>query len=470
MKKICTLLLASFSCLFALEFNEEINNIVSNNPEVKAKLSYYKAVKEDVQIAKSSYKPSIDVTGTYGKEKLEYDRSINNTNETSHSATVSIKQNLFNGFYTQSTVEQNEARLSSAAYSFLDTLNITSLASIQAYLEVLKQKELTELFKENVRNHEDIYSKIEERTNAGRGRKSEVQQTESRLQLAYSNLVVQQNNYQDTLTNYNYYAGKYFDFDTAQKPKFTFELPKNLDDTLHLALANNYAIKALQSNMEAKKSEYESTKSNFYPKIDAIASKDWTNNVDGVDGKKDTAKAYLMFSYNLYNGGRDEAQQAKKLHEVQEETNNLQKIKRDILKTARLSYVAYEMYKKQLEYLALHVKAAKDTLESYKEEYNLGRRDLLAILDAQKEYITARQTYLKAEYDFLYSKFRILEAISQLPVKLHLSNLDKVDSTLIQDKLADTTRYPKNSLCDNDTNDQNCQNIPVINIGYLQDK
>ncbi|DAB33562.1 MAG TPA: hypothetical protein CFH82_09735 [Sulfurospirillum sp. UBA12182] len=455
----CTLLGDSF-------FNE-VNSIINNHPDIQKQLEYYQSVEQDIAISKSEYQPSLDFQSSFGKEKIEYEGTTQDTDETFYQNSLTLTQNLFQGFATDAKVEQNRARLSSAAFTLLDSANNLALESIKSYMDVLREDALTNLYQENVKNHEDIYSKIKERTDAGRGRMSEVQQTLSRLHLAKSNLIVQQNNFFDTLSNYHYYVGKHFDMVNTQKPIFDFSLPKDVDEASIVAIKNNPAIKVMRSNVLAKKAEYTSATSNFYPSIDAVVSRDWEHNANGVNGDKDTTKAYLSLKYNLYKGGSHEAQRVKVMKQIEEENSALNKLKREVIKATRLAFSSYKSYEEQIKYLALHVQAAKETLDSYNEEYNLGRRDLLAILDAQKEYITARQTLLRAEYDFLYAKFRLLNVTSQLPKVLNLDVLKNVDYGIIKESLEDDKHFDIDSLCDNDTNPSKCLNTPVLNIGYL---
>lgn len=453
--------------LYSSDLMNEINDIINNHPDIKKQLGYYKSVEQDIAISKSEYQPSLDFQSSIGREKIDYDSSTNNTNETFHQNSITLTQNIFQGFATDAKVEQNRARLSAAAYTLLDNANSLALESIKAYMDVLREDALTKLYEENVKNHEDIFSKIKEKTDAGKGRMSEVQQTKSRLHLAKSNLIVQQNNFYDTLSNYHYYVGKHFDTTNTQKPSFDYPLPQSIDEASMVALKNNPATYVMRSNVIAKKAELKNAKSEFFPKIDAIVSQEWTHNASGVDGDKDTTKAYLTLRYNLYKGGSHEAQKIKVLSQIEEENSAFNKLKREIIKATRLAFTSYKSYKEQIEYLALHVKAAKETLDSYNEEYNLGRRDLLAILDAQKEYITARQTLLRAEYEFLYAKFRLLSVTSELPKVLNLDLLRSVDYAVIKQDLEDEANFGGNSLCDNDANPTNCSNAPKLNIGCL---
>jgi len=448
-----------------------LNNAIKANPDVNRQLKYYESVLQDLEIAKSGNLPTLDYQGSVGEERTKRENS-DSLNLTHYNNTITLRQNLFNGFQTTSEIEQNEARISSAAYSVIDSANRLSYETIKSYLEVLKENELVTLYNENVKNHEDILSRIKERTDAGIGRQSEVQQTKSRLSLAHANLIVQQNNYQDTLTNYLFNVGRHFNEKSYATPTLDYKFPDTIDEATKTAIQNNPALKVMRSNILAKKAEHRRSKSGFYPIIDAVVNQDWSDNVDGVKGTKESTDAYLTLRYNLYKGGADEAEKLKTLASIQEESEALNKTRRDIVKATRLSYMAYKTYEAQIEYLNVHVTTSQETLNSYIDEYSLGRRDLLAILDAQKEYNTARQTLTRAKYDLLISQYRLLSNMNVLLDQFNLDIAKKVNIDIINDQVSQNENFSNDNICDNPIskeklNQYGCENTPEINIGYL---
>ena len=448
-----------------------LNNAIKANPDVNRQLKYYESVLQDLEIAKSGNLPTLDYQGSVGEERTKRENS-DSLNLTHYNNTITLRQNLFNGFQTTSEIEQNEARISSAAYSVIDSANRLSYETIKSYLEVLKENELVTLYNENVKNHEDILSRIKERTDAGIGRQSEVQQTKSRLSLAHANLIVQQNNYQDTLTNYLFNVGRHFNEKSYATPTLDYKFPDTIDEATKTAIQNNPALKVMRSNILAKKAEHRRSKSGFYPIIDAVVNQDWSDNVDGVKGTKESTDAYLTLRYNLYRGGADEAEKLKTLASIQEESEALNKTRRDIVKATRLSYMAYKTYEAQIEYLNVHVTTSQETLNSYIDEYSLGRRDLLAILDAQKEYNTARQTLTRAKYDLLISQYRLLSNMNVLLDQFNLDIAKKVNIDIINDQVSQNENFSNDNICDNPIskeklNQYGCENTPEINIGYL---
>lgn len=440
--------------LFAEQPYNIINNSVENHPDVNRQMKYYNGVLQDLEIAKSDNLPTLDYRGEIGQGRYAKE-DIDTSKSTYWKNNLTLKQNLFRGYKTQSEVEQNEARISEAAYTVLDRANTVAIDTMSAYVEVLKENELTKLFKENVQNHINILAKIEERSDAGIGKKSDVLQTQSRLDLAYSNLIVQQNNFEDTLTQYHFIVGRHFDQKEFIVPKANFNMPANINEAAYLALLQNPSVKALKSSIIAKKAEYKKSRSELYPVLDAVLSQDWENNADGYDGREDTTSIGLVARWNLYRGGADEAGKLKAFEGLNEEKRNLRRIQRDVIKQARLAYMAYQAYTPQIEYLQEHVLKSKQTLDAYEEEYSLGRRDLLAILDAQKEYNAAQQTLITAEHNLLLSKYRVASAINEL---LNITKSDitsKLLLTSIEEDLNNDKNFAKNVLCDNPINKKN---------------
>lgn len=462
--------------LFALglqaeSLNDVLNSAIKANPDVNRQMRYYESVLQDLEIAKSGNLPTLDYQGSVGQERTKREGTPSE-DLTHYSNNITLRQNIFNGFQTTSEIKQNKARISSAAYSVIDTANNVSYETIKAYLEVLKEHELNNLYQENVKNHQDILDKIKERTDAGIGRQSEVQQTNSRLSLAHANLIVQQNNYQDTLTNYLFYVGHHFDENNYIIPTIDYRFPSSIDEATKIAIGNNPALKVMRSNIIAKKAENKKAQSNFYPTIDAVVSQDWDDNIDGTEGTRESTNAYLTLKYSLYRGGADEAEKLKTIASIQEESESLNRTRRDIVKATRLSYMSYKTYKEQIKFLKLHVKASKETLDSYLDEYALGRRDLLAILDAQKEYNTARQTYTRAKYDLLSSQYKLLSSMNELLNQFKLNIKKQVNFDIIKDIILNNKNFSKDNICDNPLskeklNQYGCETTPQIDIGYL---
>ena len=332
-----------------------------------------------------------------------------------------MTQNLFNGYDTTFQQEQTKARATSALYDVYDIADNVALRAVQAYLEVLKQRQLFYLAIENVESHEEILAQIRERNRSGVGRRSQLQQTEGRVASAHASLIAQQNNLQDAVSQLHEILGRYVDPEALVEPTLPPLPPESLDDLIDQALRAHPAMRVAQSNIQAAQADYKRSLRTKYPNVDLRLATEYGEDIDGLDGETEEARIVLNFSYNLYSGGRNQAESQQKINIVYEQKEFAARIRRQIINTLSLSWVADTSISRQLEFLHLHIVKADETAESYKEEFFIGQRDLLDLLDAKNELNSAKNQHARARFDGLIARYRVYEGFGQL---LQVSDVD----------------------------------------------
>jgi len=399
----------------AVTLEETVKEVLNTNPQVLERINYFRSVKQDVGIAESGYYPKIDIVAGIGRERTNNrGTSFDNVHLYREEAGVILSQNLFEGFGTQNYVNKQLYRVSSAAYSVIEQANQTSLSMIEAYTELFKQKELLGSAEANVETHKKINSKIQERIDSGVGANSELEQSSSRLALAESNLIVQMNNYEDAISKFIKVYGSFVHPDDLEEPMALSTLPTSRSQAIAEASKLNPSLKVQRANIKVAKSNYNLTEKNFYPRFDIEARQDWNKNVGGVNGNDYSASIMLKMRYNLYNGNADTANKQKSISELHQEMRVLEDFQRRVEESIRLSWMAYTTLDKQIGYLKTHKELSEKTLTSYVEEFNLGRRTLLDILDTEEEMYSADRELVTAKYDHMLAQYRIIESIGTL--------------------------------------------------------
>lgn len=473
------------TALFAMELDSFVSDSISADPSVREKLHTFRQVRRDQEIVNSGWQPSIDLSGSTGSYdtqspatsqiKREYDSSR---------IELSVTQNLFNGFDTTYQEQQTQAQMKSALNEIFDTADNLALDAVQAYLDALKQNKLVELAKTNVGSHERILSQIRERNSSGVGRGSELQQTEGRLARAHASLVAQQNNLQDAITKLHTILGRYVQPSELVIPK-TPEYPTlSLDELIDQALKKHPAMKVAHYNIQAALADSKRAKRNNYPKLDLRLAKETGNDINGFTGDTDQLSLVLNLSYNLYNGGADRAEHSKKVSVVHQEQDFSARVRRQIINSLRLAWVANESLSLQSKYLATHTQKARQTVDSYGEEFFIGQRDLIDLLDAESELNTAENVQTIAFYDLLAAKFRVLEAMGTLfpalnldfevgqdnlrIVKLEAKGIDVLPLNLDRDadKEINTSDHCDNTIYTYAVNDFGCRDTEFEKFGY----
>ncbi len=401
--------------LMALDLSDMIVDSVSAHPEVKEKIHVYRQVRSDRDVAESGWRPSVDLEASTGVYETE-SPVTGNRSESYNSSNVelALTQNLFNGYDTTYQIEQTEARTRAALFDVYDTADNIALRAIQAYMEVIKQRRLYQLALENVAEHEKILSQIRDRNLSGVGRRSQLQQTEGRLARAQASLIAQQNNLADAATQLHQILGRYVDPQALSDPDLPPLPREDLDMLIDQALGNHPAMRVAASNIEAAQSDHRRSLRTRYPNLDLRLATEYGDDVGGLDGNTEETSLVLNLTYNFYSGGRNQAERQKKISAVYEQKEFAARVRRQVINTLRLSWTADDLLAKQLKFLEAHVIKAGQTVESYQEEFFIGQRDLIDLLDAANELNSARNQFAEAKYDALSARYRVYEGIGRL--------------------------------------------------------
>ena len=415
--------LASISCIFSssvfgLTLKESVIEVLNTNPVVQERLKNYRATQQDLNIAESEYYPKIDLRATAGSNyagKL-YDH-VNNINYTNYETSLQLTQNLFDGFGTMYKVDYQQARILAAAYNYVEKSNDSAFKMTSAYLNVMRSYELLETANENVQINEEIYKKVKDLYDSGLTTDSEVKKIESSLALARSNYIVQQTNTHDTEYNFKRILGRMPERNEMKRPAFDFPMPQSQERAALYAIDHNPSLLVSRYNIKGAQALWQQKKKEYYPKVDLEVSQFYNDaqaDNNGFDQPDDRFRARLVLTYNLFHGGADSADIQKNVSAIDQEIEIKRDLKRQVIEGLDLSWNAYESIGKQLKILREYSKYSDKTLELYKEEYDLGRRSLLDLLSSQNDVINARSQIITAEYDHLFAKYRVLDAMGLL--------------------------------------------------------
>ncbi len=427
------MMLSSTALLQGLTLEESVKDMVRTDPVIQDRYRHYRQVEEDLRIAKAQFLPTLDLTTGMGKQFIDDRSQYTNLDDLGY---VNVKLrgnlNLFNGFGDVHYMNEQQERLNSAQQDMLDIVNTQTLTLVEAYLNVLKKKRDVDLSKENLNNHEETYFKIVDKSETGAGKASDLYQASSRLALAQSNHLTAVNDLREALIKFEKLYGKDVDIDFFVPQYRIPEIKGTFEDIFELAKKNNNAIKVAKNNIDVKREAYLKDLRYFMPQLDLEVSEEYLTNDDAV--KVDQFKGTILFnlSWQLYNGGADMALRRKNLEAVTQESEYLREAERQLKEKLLYAWNSYEILGQQRKYLNTHIEYSKDTVNSYAEEFLLGNRQLLNVLDAEREFYTSRKEYNSANYDFDLSKFRIMEAVGAFYDYFDLN------ATFIQDYYAES--------------------------------
>jgi len=391
-----------------------IKKALASNPDVLIQVNERLSRNEEVEGAKAGYLPTLDLNAGIGSERSRNSstRSSGNTHRTltRQESSISARQMLFDGFATKHEVERQQARVSSTAYTVHGVAENTALEAAEAYINLLRNDTLLKLAQENLDAHKRSFDQIKIRSDAGVGRRADLEQISGRLALANSNLIAAQSNYDDGITTYIKVVGE-APVGTPIKPiKQKEGIPSSKDDAIKQAIEKHPTLKSAVSDVEAAMAQHRASRNTFYPRFDLELSQSWNNDLDGQTGTNNDSQAMVRMRYNLLNGGGDAARKRQTAHLIDEAKEVRNRTYRQVVETMRLSWNAFDATEQQLVYLKQHVNATVRTRDAYQKQFNIGQRTLLDLLNAENELFQAKQSYISAEFDNLFARYRILNA------------------------------------------------------------
>lgn len=399
----------------SITLDKMIAGVLDTNPVVNSyKQEYLKSLK-DLDIASSVYYPVLNLYANAGH--LKKTEKIHSSEKKSgkglqYDASLVLTENLFNGGKDMNGKKEQSHITNSTAYKLIQNSNEIAYESSKAYLELIRTKLLLDIAKRNVEAHEEIYSLIKDRTSSGFARASEERQAGSRLALAKNNLLSANNDYEDASSRFKRLFGNNVDINALVMPEFKSVVPSSLEELNNMSKKCNPSVRVQTENMSVYEYKTKVSKGEYLPKLDLELSakydKDKVYQSYNEDRRDTQVGAFLRFSYNLFNKGHDKLNVEKSKIDSLAGQMNYNSTLRELEESNEFAFNSYNISKDKLNYLNDYVDYAKSTLLTYQDEFKIGKRDLINVLDAQSEYFTAARELINTKSNILLTEYKML--------------------------------------------------------------
>lgn len=426
LKLVVTGVIASIalsSTVSAQSLKEALQQTVNENPEIQASKDERLAVEQEIDQARAGYFPTVDISTGYGFEQslnpstrsriFSSNQQLGTVQYGREEAALMVRQMIFDGLATPNEVARQEARTNAKAFNVFGRSEITALKAVEAYLNVLRREELLALAQENLTFHARTNDQITLRGQQGIGKKADTEQSIGRVSLAETNVRAEEGNLKDAKTAFlrvvGVIPGK---LEMPANPNNL--LPKDIDAAVEKAVANHPILKSANADVDSALSQHETAKAAYMPRVDFEGGGSYNNNLDGIPGTNQDATAMLRLRYNLFNGGKDLARRNETSHLIAQSKDIRDNTYRQVVESMRLSWVAHQTIKNQLEFFKNHQEASIKTIEAYQSQFNIGQRTLLDLLDSANEMFVAKSAYTNAKYDEAFAAYRILASMGSL--------------------------------------------------------
>lgn len=397
---------------------------IASNPEVQAAWHEFLAAENARKVARGGYFPNLDLSARAGSEEREL-VDANTTQEFDHRGVdLTLTQMLWDGLFTRNEVRSRDHVRRTRYFEVRNAAEATALEAFRAFQDVQRYRELVDLAQRNYDSHREVYDQISERVRAGISRSVDLEQVSGRVALAQANLITETSNLHDVSARYERVVGEPPPPRLAPAPSLDKDFPASIGTALDTAYAAHPAINAAHENIRASHYAVSSARSAYSPRLDIRLRAEQGDDINQIQGETNDQIAELVLSYNLFNGGSDRAQVAQRMDEEKTAEYLRDQTCREVRQNLRIAYNDTARLQDQLLHLNVHKLSTEKTREVYRDQFTLGQRTLLDLLDTENEAFDARRAYANAEYDRSIAQARSLASMGQLLAALQISRGD----------------------------------------------
>jgi adhesin transport system outer membrane protein len=419
---------------------------VLTNPEVQARWNGFKASESERQYARSGFFPKIDFVGTIGMRNLKTP-TANYGTFNFNAAELTLDQMLYDGMFTANESKRLGLAKLTRYYELREIAENITLEAMRAYIDVLRYRELVDAATQNYIEHKRSAQLVQERAKSGVGKGVDVEQANGRLALSEFNLVVELTNLHDVSARYLRVVGEKppVSLPTLPEPFVLGVMPPTVQVLMDEGLQGSPTLNAAVENTLAYRKGIESRKAFFLPRLDLrlYQSREQAHGGD-VSGVTNDKGIQLTLSYNLYRGGADKALERKAVEDA-EQAHDLQiKACRDVRQTLSIAYSDVQSIASQQRYQETHRLSTEKSLEAYRQQFDIGQRTLLDMLDSQNEFFEATRSYINSRHNQAIAQARTLAGMGRL---VNTMGVSREDIPSAQEAGQERDRIDPSELC-----------------------
>jgi len=338
----------------------------------------------------------------YEQKQIIQDRVERN----SHSASISLYQNIFDFGRSIYSIKQANAMNRAAESSLLSTRQSVILNVKTNYYNLLKAMKLQKVYEDAVELSEAQVKRVESMVEVGSASKAEWYQARVSFGENLRNLITQKNMVSMARADLNNALGR--------NPNTPFEIQEDAGEAIHpdydfetaveTALKNNPEIKSALQELRATSYGIRVAQSRYLPNIGVQAR--YSRNNDDI-GRVYSPELNRDFSVtmgigldlNIFNGFADHAAVQKADLNSQIAQERFAESQRVLIATVKQHFLSLQALKDIIEINQENLEAAEENLRLQQERRRVGAGTELEVSEAQVRVTEAQSTLVRAEYD-----------------------------------------------------------------------
>jgi len=390
-----------------------IDSALKNNLKLNAERKNQKSIKQNVNISRSEFLPSISLSSDQS--------SSNSTNKTNQSGsklsdssldtetkTISVDQKIFQGFKGYNSLKKSELEVKQADFKLKQVEQQTILDTVSAYFDFIFKNKNEEFNLSNVNLFERQVESDSARLQKGEITLTDLAQSESSLAGANAKLIKAKTELLASKTNFERVIREKAPSSINTNENVRIDLPNTLEEAIDVARLNNADLLIAKLDYQISEKDLSIEKAKLSPSASINYSKsenkDYSSTVDELD--QEIIKATI--TWPIIKGGENISSIKKSSLRKQRSLLLSEDAENEVVTETTNAWSKYQSSEGVLIATEAQLKAAEIANEGITLEYDSGNtRTTLEVIQSRSLLLDARIAFAKAERDFMISKFEL---------------------------------------------------------------
>ncbi len=430
-----TVLLAiSGQVALAENFSDMLARAYEVNPGLRANYIAISEANEAVPTANALIKPSFDANISLGIEGSDVEQGGISQDGAGHSASAALiaTQPLYTFGRYDAALGQALAASDTAILGFQAKIQQTLSTAAKAYLDVIESSEEVKLNENNVNVLKSQLKATQDRFDVGELTRTDVALAESALAGSESELEGARAKLAAASAAYEEVSGA--QPGTVSLPESFSFLPTSLIAAQDIAKTQALEIKLSDMALKSVEDEIASKKAADNPIVNLNGNASLSDKDVLSSTKTHGFSVTAQLSVPLYNGGARESDVRKAMSKKVRLQREREQTLREVASNVSSTWARLESARKTIVSSKAAVRAARLAMQGTREEFNVGERTLVDVLDAEQKFLNASVQLVRAEVGWYKAQVELALVVGSLDEDNLNLKVSKYDVTALRPK------------------------------------
>ncbi len=415
MRKLFILLLFVFLVPFSLlareiDLREAVEIAIKNNPTLKSKEAMVKQSEANRLLAISPFLPNI----YFETEYLKYRNNGLPVYEGFDWA-LTMNINLFSGFSSLNYYREAVKLLEASRASYNSTKLDIVMSVVNAYIGVLKAKELLEAAKADLEDAETNYRLVKKRYEVGLSPLADLYNAEAKVEDAKYTLTTREADYEKAKIALLISMGLNIFEDISVKPVTLTLGDFNLKSLVSIALERRPEILSLRNEVTAQEYRVKAVKGEYLPSVDFSTSYGESDK-SFFPNQRENWNITLQFKVPIFTGFSTTYKLRREKATLSQKENDLRQMELSVSQDVFNKYQDFISVKKALESAEALLKASTEDLRLMRGKYMNGLASIVDLTTSQARLSDARAKYITTKYEVYRTYYDLVRSTGKTPV------------------------------------------------------